>query len=178
MLDTRQLSESKQALLEKYLRGEHSQAVASIAAIVRREGEGPFPLSFAQQQIWLHSQFMPDVPLYNEPITVRMPGELDANALKQALNAFIRRHAAWRTSFPLVNGQPVQKVHTNFELEIPVVDLRHLPASEREAEAIRLATAQATPLFDMTELPLLRAILIQLADEGPPFVPDLAPHYL
>ena len=164
MLDIRQLSESKQALLEKYLRGERSQAVMT-DAISRRTDEGPFPLSLAQQQIWLHSQFVPDVPLYNEPITIRIPGQINAEVLRQALNAFIRRHAAWRTSFPLVNGQPVQKIHAEFELDMPFVDLRHLPAPAREAEAVRLATTQATPLFDLTQLPLLRAILIQLDDE-------------
>lgn len=165
MFENDQLSPAKQALLEKYLRGEQSAIKTNISAIPRREATGPAPLSFGQQQIWLHAQLVPDVPLYNEPITVRLPGPLNVDALKQGLNAFIQRHEAWRTTFPLEEGQPVQLVHPSFELDVPYIDLRALPQRKREPEAVRLAQEQAMPLFDLTRLPLLRAILVRLDDE-------------
>ena len=77
----------------------------------------------------------------------------------------IKRHEIWRTTFSSVNGQPVQIVHSSLTLELPVVDLCHLPVAERGPHAIHLATELATPLFDLTKLPLLRATLIRLADE-------------
>ncbi len=165
MFENDQLSSTKQALLEKYLRGEQPKIKTNFEVIPRREATGTAPLSFGQQQIWLHAQLVPDVPLYNEPITVRLPGPLNVDALKQGLNAFIQRHAAWRTTFPLRDGQPIQLVHSSFELDIPYVDLRALSREEREATAVRLAQEQVMPLFDLTQLPLLRAMLVQLDDE-------------
>ena len=162
MLAHNQLSSAKQALLEKYLRGEQPVVQPDVNTIHRHTVMGPIPLSFGQQQIWLHTQLVPDLPLYNEPITVRLPGPLDIKALKQSLNAFIQRHEAWRTTFPLIDGQPVQVVHSTFELDVSVVDLCTLPQAERGAEAIRLAQEQVAQLFDLAQLPLLRATLIQL----------------
>jgi hypothetical protein len=48
---------------------------------------------------------------------------------------------------------------------LPVVDLRSSPESERETEALRLAFLDASPPFDLTTGPLLRARLLRLGDE-------------
>ena len=120
------------------------------------------PLSFGQQQLWLLAQLMPDTPVYNECVTVHLPGHLDITALEQSLNEIIRRHEAWRTSFPIVDGQPVQMIHPTLTLPLPLVDLLYLPEAEREAEALCLATEDARIPFDLARGPLLRARLIEL----------------
>src|ERR1700740_1832419 len=82
--------------------------------------EGSFaPLSFAQQQIWLHAQLIPDLPLSHEPVTLNGRGPLDENALKRALTEIGRRHQAWRTSFTVVDGEPVQVVQPPPEIRVP-----------------------------------------------------------
>ena len=93
-----------------------------------------------------------------------MTGLLDVTALELSFHAIIRRHEAWRTSFPLVDGQPIQMIHTSSKITLPVVDLQYLPEFERKSEALRLATADARILFDLAQGPLLRAILIRLSD--------------
>lgn len=108
---------------------------------------------------------MPDIPVYNECVTIHLPGPLDVPALQASLNEIIRRHEAWRTSFPQVNGLPVQKIHPAQPLPLAVSDLRALPAEQREAEALHLATEDARILFDLANGPLLRARLIHLEDE-------------
>ena len=70
---------------------------ATAAAIPRRADRGSPPLSFAQQQVWLHAQLAPDVPLYNEPVTIRYRGALEPSTLAQALAELTARHEAWRT---------------------------------------------------------------------------------
>ncbi|MGC1373172.1 MAG: amino acid adenylation domain-containing protein, partial [Candidatus Sulfotelmatobacter sp.] len=143
-------------------RGE--RAVAS-PTIVRRSPEAVIPLTFAQQQIWLHAQLALDTPLYNEPFTVHRKGLLDVAALEQSFTEIIRRHEAWRTTFPMQHGQPVQMVNPPFEIKLPVVDLRNLPESERTAAALHLATEDARRPFDLAKGPLVRAHLVRLADE-------------
>ena len=55
------------------------------------------PLSFAQQRLWFVEQLAPGTPTYHLPFAVRLRGKLDPDALKQALQAVIRRHAPLRT---------------------------------------------------------------------------------
>ncbi|GCE02774.1 non-ribosomal peptide synthetase [Dictyobacter aurantiacus] len=166
MVKSKKLSDAQRALLKQYVQGKHpSNAHKTIDAIPKRQQANCAPLSFGQQQMWLLAHLIPDVPVYNESVTVRIPGQVDVHALEQSLNAFIQRHEVWRTTFPLVDGEPVQMVHPEYTLHMQVIDLRDRPLAEREPEAIRIATARAKPLFDLTELPLLRATLIHLDDD-------------
>jgi aspartate racemase len=161
MANTPRLSEARRALLEKYLRGENART-SSALEIPRRSPDDNILLSSGQQQLWLLAQLIPDIPVYNESVTVRLPGTLDVAALEQSLNDLIQRHESWRTSFSLVDGQPVQIIHPSLTYKLPVVDLEHLPEAERESEALRLATEEALLPFDLTQLPLLRATLVRL----------------
>jgi len=164
MSNTTELSDTKRALLEKYLRGDGPQVKKDSEIISRRTDTGSAPLSFAQQQMWVLSQLIPGVPVYNEGVTVHLPGLLDVAALERSLNELIRRHESWRTSFPLLDGQPVQVIQPSFMLPLPQLDLRHLSPVERKDEALRLATEDAKQPFDLARGPLLRALLIRLDD--------------
>jgi amino acid adenylation domain-containing protein len=153
-------TQAAQALLESYL------DLPRRAANIPRRGHGePIPLSYGQQLLWLHSQLAPDLPLYNEPVTIHRKGPLDVAALEGSLNEILRRHEAWRTSFPSVDGRPLQLIHEAAAIRLPVVDLRGLPEAEREKAALRLAVEDARRPFDLAEGPLLRALLIRLGDE-------------
>lgn len=160
-----QLSATKRALLEKYLQGNLTGAEKEVETIQPRVQGTPAPLSFGQQRMWLLAQMIPDTPVYNESITLRFPEVLNTGALERSFNEVIRRHEVWRSSFPVINEEPVQIVHPVLTLKFPVVDLRNLPEPEREPEAIRLATEQALPLFDLSQIPLIRATLIRISDD-------------
>lgn len=164
MPNTTELSEIKRALLEKYVRGNLPQVKRDASIIPRRSPASLAPLSFGQQQLWLLAQLIPNTPVYNEAVTVHLPGPLDVAALEQSFNEILRRHEAWRTSFPTVDGQPVQKIHPAPTLSLPIVDLQYLPESEREAEALRLATEDTQQSFDLAHGLLLRATLMRLDD--------------
>ena len=152
-------------LLESYFRKRAETAADAAQKIAQRTPGSAIPLTFAQRQLWLHAQLAPDTPLYNEPLTVRHRGPLDVPALKLALNEIVRRHEAWRTSFPVVDGEPVQSVHPPFEVDLPEIDVATLPAALREAEALRIATADARLPFDLARGPVLRATLVRLNQE-------------
>ena len=123
------------------------------------------PLSWSQQQLWFLAQLEPDTPVYNEPCTIRFTGALDVDALSKALNEIIKRHESLRTRFITVDGQLVQAIAPPDTFNLPVVDLRVFPQELREAEALQIASKEAKLLFDLTTSPLLRATLMQLADE-------------
>lgn len=165
MADRTELSEAKRALLEQLLRGNPSPSTAEALSIKQYSTSDNAPLSFGQQQIWLLAQLMPDTPVYNECVTIHLPGPLNVAVFEQSFSAILQRHAAWRTSFPLVDGLPVQHIHPPTLVQLPVIDLRHLPEAERETRALHLATEDARVLFDLANGPLLHAKLVQLQDQ-------------
>ncbi|MEG4344556.1 amino acid adenylation domain-containing protein [Microcoleus sp. A003_D6] len=122
------------------------------------------PLSFSQQQLWFLCQLAPDTPFYNEPITIRLPGSVNITALERSINEIIKRHEILRTTFAVVDGQPVMLIKDTFNFTLPVVNLGELPEAEREPEALRLGTLEAKQAFDLTEGPLLRGTLMQLGE--------------
>jgi len=157
-------SNTKRQLLEKFLQGQLGSH-RTVQSIPRRQAEETIPLSHAQEQVWVHAQLAPQLPLYNEPVTIHYSGPLKATALEQAFNEILRRHEAWRTSFSVVDGQPVQKVHEQLSISLPVIDLMGLPLAEREERALEIATADAREPLDLASVPLFRAKLIRLDQE-------------
>jgi len=138
--------------------------LASGPATPQPSKENTAPLSFAQQQVWLHAQLVPGIPIYNEPVTIRHHGSLDVAALERALTEIIRRHEAWRTTFALADGEPVQIVQPATMVFLPVVDLSDLPETRKEESARQLAHEDALRPFDLSVGPLLRALLIKLSN--------------
>src|SRR5439155_1052425 len=165
MSNTSEPSEAKRALLEKYLSGRRLQTSTRTDTIPRCGQRSTLPLSFGQQQLWLLAQLIGDIPVYTECVTIHLPGPLNVGVLEQSFNEILKRHEAWRTSFPVVDGRPIQKIHPVLTIKLPLVDLRHLPEAEREHEALRMMTEDAQQPFDMANGPLLRPTLIQLGDE-------------
>jgi amino acid adenylation domain-containing protein/non-ribosomal peptide synthase protein (TIGR01720 family) len=134
--------------------------------IPRRRAGDEAPLSFAQQRLWFLSQLQPDAALYNCPAAARLSGRLNAEALTRALDEIVRRHEILRTNFPAdEDGNPVQRIRPADPLGARVVELRVLPAGEREDEARRLMLEEARRPFDLTRDRLLRVTLIRLAEE-------------
>jgi amino acid adenylation domain-containing protein len=158
-------SELRQQLLQR-LRGGHLPTAEKPAELAIQPVSGKeIPLSCGQQQLWLHSQFAPDAPIYNESITVRKRGFLDAVVLEAAFNEIVSRHAIWRTGFADGPGGVVQIVHPHLHVALPLVDLTHLTATAAEAEAVRVASEDASAIFDLQKPPLLRARVFRLAED-------------
>jgi len=160
------LSPSKHVLLEKYLKKQATQKFEARPTIPARPAGERIPLSFAQQQVWLHSQMAGDTPIYNEAITIYRPGPLDVKVFERCMVEVLRRHEIWRTTFETVGGYPIQIVQSapqRFPLEM--TDVRHLKESERDREARRLATESAQKPFDLKKGPLLRAMIVRLGEE-------------
>jgi amino acid adenylation domain-containing protein len=157
-------SEAKRKLLEKFLRGEMRPAADTQPITPRTPGQA-VPLSHAQEQVWLHAQMAPDLPLYNEAITLHYSGPLNVAALQRSVNEIVRRHEAWRTCFRVVDGRPVQEVIEQLSISIPLVDLSALPPEHRDATALEIATADARTPLDLGTAPLFRAKLVRIGEE-------------
>jgi hypothetical protein len=131
-------------------------------SIPRRNRSGPCPLSFAQQRLWFLNQLEPDNSAYNQPKAIRLSGILSIGTLKRALEALVGRHEVFRTTFSLVEGEPVQMVSEDSSLDFPIVDLTGLPGNKQGPELERVMTGITERLFDLSRDRMLRAALIRL----------------
>ncbi|HKS30093.1 MAG TPA: condensation domain-containing protein [Pyrinomonadaceae bacterium] len=124
-----------------------------------------FPMSFAQQRLWFLDQLEPESAAYNIPGAVRLRGRLDRSALSESLNEIIRRHEALRTSFNMLEGQPVQVITPSLQIELKVTSLEEVDEAEREEWAEKLVMEESQRAFDLKRAPLLRASLLRLGEE-------------
>ncbi len=125
--------------------------------------EQQFPLSFAQQRLWLLDQLLPSGSVYNLPRVVRLAGELDVEVLRRAFDELVRRHEVLRTRFEVHDGEPVQVIEPQLSVAVEAEDLGALAPAQREAEAQRRARQEAQAPFDLERGPLVRARLLRLA---------------
>ncbi|HSF43790.1 MAG TPA: amino acid adenylation domain-containing protein [Thermoanaerobaculia bacterium] len=126
---------------------------------------GALPLSFAQQRLWFLDQLTPGSALYNIPVALRIAGPLDPGVLELTLGEVVRRHEALRTVFAVQEGSPVQVIRPAAPFGLPRVDLSGLPESAREALVLTLTGEEAGRPFDLARGPLLRGVLLLLAEE-------------
>ncbi|MER5638825.1 amino acid adenylation domain-containing protein [Kitasatospora sp. NPDC002227] len=117
-----------------------------------------FPLSFAQQRLWLIDRVEGPSPVYNVPMAVRIRGPLDRAALAAALGDVVARHETLRTRYPDTDGVPWQEVLDPDDLPLPV----H-PATERELPGLLAAFGALT--FDLRQDLPVRAALFELGPQ-------------
>ncbi len=158
------LTPAQMALLAKRLRGEEVGGGVD-QRIPKRPIDSPAALSFAQQRLWFLDQLESGSATYNIPSVVRLAGVLLVDVLEQSLNEVVRRHEVLRTSIVEEQGEPVQRITDGLRLTLPVVDLRHLPETAREEELRALARQDAQQAFDLHNGPMMRATLLQMAEE-------------
>jgi amino acid adenylation domain-containing protein len=99
--------------------GRHSEYT-----IVRRgHDDAPPPLSFSQERFWFLDQFEHARPVYNGCKVVRLTGELRVEVLAECLELIVRRHEVLRTTYPALDGQPMQRVAAPCPIEVSVTQL-------------------------------------------------------
>jgi amino acid adenylation domain-containing protein len=150
-----ELSDAKRALLAQRLR-QGAAAMPQRTIPARPAGQVP-PLSHAQERLWFLEQFAPGTTQLTIPVTLRLRGPLDADALAAALDAVVAGHDALRMRYPATwDGRP----------QVTVADDGTLPLTVRDApdEAAAKALVEeflAVP-FDLAAGPVARALLVRL----------------
>ncbi|MBD2360533.1 amino acid adenylation domain-containing protein [Anabaena minutissima FACHB-250] len=123
------------------------------------------PLSFTQKQLWFINQLRPGTATYNISVAVHIQGYLNFSALVNSINAIIQKHEILRTSFELLNSEPVQKIVNVVNLTVLQVDLQDLEQQQQEIEIKTISLQEAQTSFDLGVAPLLRAKLLHLQPE-------------
>jgi natural product biosynthesis luciferase-like monooxygenase protein/FkbM family methyltransferase len=115
------------------------------------------PLSYGQRALWFLHQLAPQSAAYNISAAARIRSELDVTALKKALQELAERHPALRTTFPVQEEMPVQRVNA-----LATISFKEKEIADETALAEYLREETAAP-FVLTGGPLLRVTLLRLA---------------
>ena len=137
-------------------RGEQGRQAPPIGCVPR---DGDLALSFGQQRLWIVDQLGAGAA-YNMAAALILRGGVDGEALERAISEIVRRHEVLQTTFPIVNGSPVQKIAPFEAVRVARIDLRMRPEQEQAEERRRLATEEAHRPFDLSRGPLLRVSLL------------------
>ncbi|MDB9507183.1 condensation domain-containing protein, partial [Microcystis aeruginosa CS-338/01] len=123
------------------------------------------PLSFAQQRLWFLQQLSPDSHSYNLLDALRLEGNLNLLALEQSLSELIRRHEILRTTFPMVDGQPIQRIAPPSPVSLPLEDLQNLSKNEQTEHLQEIAIAFSLKPFDLAKESLVQFKLLKLGSQ-------------
>lgn len=122
------------------------------------------PLTESQTEIWLSAQMGDDASCaFNESVTLRLNGQLDEKALREALSQVIARHDALRATFSRTGEE--MRIHPPAAVELQTIDLSADGAEngEQALEAM-IGTEARTPL-DLVNGPTVRYRLARLAPQ-------------
>ncbi|HET7464463.1 MAG TPA: amino acid adenylation domain-containing protein [Longimicrobium sp.] len=152
------LSRAKRALLDKVMR------LGAPGAGIPRAPAGPVPLTCEQRRLWYVHRLAPDASIYTIPLGFRLRGAVDAGALRTALRALAGRHDALRMTFAEADGEPAQTAGDEARVGWETAQAEGLVEAERESDARRRVRAFLAQPFDLARGPLLRALLVRVAE--------------
>ncbi len=154
------LVEHKSAIIA-WLVGESSTRDGVTAQPTRNQ----YPLSFAQQQLWLVDRLQGGSPEYNVPAAFELTGTLNLAAMQAALDLIVERHGVLRTVFRLEDEEPAQIIQRPGPVPIQHVDLEAMDAGTQQAAVHRMIQDESGRAFDLSSDLMLRCTLIRLGQE-------------
>lgn len=123
-----------------------------------------FPLTAAQQDIWLDQLRVGESPLYNIGGYVDFAGAVVPDLIQRAVALLVDKHDALRTQLHSdANGLPRQSFAAKLPTEVALHDFSAL--SDPRAATQDLMQAQMTRPYAMTGEPLFRFFLVKLDDD-------------
>ncbi|WP_370872549.1 amino acid adenylation domain-containing protein [Paenibacillus zeirhizosphaerae] len=121
-----------------------------------------YPLSSAQQRLFILEQFQDIGTSYNMPFVLRLEGELDIERVKFVYTTMLSRHAALRTSFHLTEDRgPVQRVAP---LESIQAEIRLYPCELEDRQAVQDLIQQFIQPFVLDQASLVRVGIVQMQE--------------
>ncbi len=125
--------------------------------ILRVPQQRDYPVSSAQQRMWVVTHTGKNSVAYNIPVAFEIIGKLDVERLEQSFQQLVDMHEALRTSFVLSGDSLRQCIK-----ESVLIKLRLLKCGK---ESVRSTLKGLITPFDMSEAPLMRAALLEISPQ-------------
>ena len=136
-----------------------AQAGSAPLVVPALDHDSDQPLSRGQQALWFLHRLAPESAAYNIAGAVRIPGEVDADALRRSFQSLVDRHASLRTTYHELAGTPIQRVHDRAAVSFH----EEVAASWSRAELDLRLEQEAQVPFDLETGPPFRVSLFRVS---------------
>jgi len=159
-----QIRASKEAVLQSLTRRRAAPPGTAPNALTRRGAELA-PLSSSQRRLWFAEQMGNAGATYHVPAALSLNGELSVAALQSSLESIVHRHESLRTRFPILDGQPYQRIDPPAPFVLARTDLSSVDDDEQRTRLAEFERRFAVESFDLEQGPLFRTNLVRLAPQ-------------
>ncbi|MCY8236590.1 HAD-IIIC family phosphatase [Bacillus inaquosorum] len=146
------------ALIERSDRNQYTSIQPS-------EKKDVYRLSAAQRRTYLIHQRIGQVTTYNMPMALLCFGKIDAARFEDTFKKLIERHETLRTTFEIKDGEPVQRIHQNFDFSIEQTEAKMDELDDEISSFIRP--------FDLKVSPLIRVKFVKIEEEKHALLVDM-----
>ncbi|MDQ1350459.1 MAG: Non-ribosomal peptide synthetase [Acidobacteriota bacterium] len=127
-----------------------------ISSIEPMEQKDYYPLSSAQERLYVLQQLAQESTAYNLPMIMNLEGRVEEEKIEQILAKLVNRHESLRTSFEMIDEEPAQRVHPEVEFQLENSSVATHSSQDIIKNFIRP--------FDLSKAPLMRAGLIKTGE--------------
>lgn len=149
---------SKKNELISYLQMAHKSNYKTIKPV---EEQDYYRLSYSQRRIWLEQQSKIGLTAYNQPRLFYINEYLDLYKLHCAFEKIIEQNEILRTSFPVVEGQPKQKIADPGKVDFSI-EKTEVSSSDQDEIIKKHFKKESEHVFDLEQGKLLRVKLFLL----------------
>jgi amino acid adenylation domain-containing protein/FkbM family methyltransferase len=159
--------------LAEYIKGAVKNRYASIEAAEKKEY---YSLSSAQGRLYILQQMDDEGTGYNLPFVSVLEGRVDRNVFEDIFKRLLQKHESLRTSFDMIAGKPVQRIHDEVEFDLVYYDLARGSAGDtgdsQTNHPVSVIQHFIRP-FDLSKAPLLRVGLLKEGEQKYILVVDM-----
>ncbi|AIC93107.1 non-ribosomal peptide synthetase [Shouchella lehensis] len=123
-----------------------------------------YPMSHAQQRLFLIDSIDQKNLSYNMPVTFEIKGSLKLDAFREAFSSLVSRHEGLRTTFEIQDGEPIQVIHDQMRGFYNEIDLSEQSPSDRLEEFKIYKINNEETNFDLQSGPLFIVKIIKFSD--------------
>jgi amino acid adenylation domain-containing protein len=127
------------------------------AAIKKATPRENYPLTFAERQMATEQYMNPKSNAYNVNMALEITGALDVIRLEQAFSTLVKRYTAFRSYYPMENGDLVHKIAEELTVSLEVI---HCASDEVEG-----LIKKSNAAYNLSAPPLFRFTLYQIEEK-------------
>jgi amino acid adenylation domain-containing protein len=154
-----QLKEHKEGVIRFLRKAQQGEEYTAIEPVEQKEY---YALSSAQKRLYFIQQMAPETTAYNIPMSISPDTDSDSERLESIFAQLIARHESLRTSFHMIDEEPIQRIHDKVEVKV-----------EEETRSPGALYERFVQPFDLSQAPLLRVGLIKTGEGKSIFLIDM-----
>jgi acyl carrier protein len=150
--------------LAQYIREAETNRYMPLEPVEEKEY---YLLSSAQKRLYIIQQMDEEIIAYNMPMMVpldetNLGGKIDMRKLQYTVHQLIDRHDSFRTSFEMVDEQPVQRIHHPHDVDFEIEYFNLKKKNGNRVEVMEGIFRDFVRPFPLSRPPLVRVALVEV----------------